>query len=60
MIYTCEWSTKRSKGTIGLEAPTAKDARKRARAAFRDGYGLRVHIFAVERWVPGRERKKSE
>lgn len=60
MTYTCEWATKRSKGTIDVDAHTMKDARKRARQILRDGYGLAVHIAAVQRWEPGRERRKSE
>jgi len=60
MTYTCTWATKRSKGTIELEAHTVAEVRKRARAVLRDGYGLRVKIVAVEKWTPGIEREKSK
>jgi hypothetical protein len=60
MIYVCTWRTKRSEGTIDMDTRTAADARKKARAVLRDGYGLKVHIVSVQRWEPGRERRKSE
>ena len=58
MTYTCTWATKRSKGTIELEAHNTTEVKKRARAVLRDGYGLRVRIIGVERWDPGKERQK--
>ncbi len=57
MTYTCGWATKRSEGTIDIDAATMKDAKKRARAVLRDGYGLRVKITGIERWAPGMARK---
>jgi hypothetical protein len=59
MLYICLWKTKRSEGSIEVDAHTATDARKRARANLRDGCGLRVKIVAVEKWASGVERQKS-
>jgi len=60
MLYVCTWATKRSKGTIEMDTHTAAEARKKARVVLRDGYGLKVHIVAVQLWEAGRERRKSE
>jgi len=60
MLYVCTWKTKRSEGTKDVEASTAKDARKKVRAEFRDSWGLKVHIVSMQRWEAGKERQKSK
>ena len=60
MIYLCGWRSKRSQGSIEVDVATAKDARKKARADLRDGFGLRVHIVSVMRWEAGIAREKSK
>lgn len=60
MTYTCTWATKRAKGTIDLEAHNVAEVKKRARSVLRDGYGLRVKIVDVEKWAPGKERRKAK
>jgi hypothetical protein len=60
MIYVCAWRRKRSQGTIEVDTHNATEARKRARAIFRDNFGLRVKIVWVQPWTAGKVKEKSK